>query len=98
MNNKTIKHGLSSVVCGGGVSGRQPLKRKVDDSNPAGNTYFYLDFFRVCQVPRSSCKPIQTQFIIIFTRSWLVGWLFGCFEDLRRFSDLSPISRLGSRR
>ena len=24
---------------------RQPLKWKVDDSNPAGYTYFYLDFF-----------------------------------------------------
>ena len=27
-----------------------------------------------------------------------VGWLVGCFKDLRRFSDLSAISRLGNRR
>ena len=27
-----------------------------------------------------------------------IGWLVGCFEDKRRFSDLSVISRLGSRR
>ena len=26
------------------------------------------------------------------------GWLVGCFEDQRRLSDLSAISRLGSRR
>ena len=25
----------------------------------------------------------------------LVGWLVGCFDDLRRFSDISAISRLG---
>ena len=26
------------------------------------------------------------------------GWLVGCIEDLRRFSSISAISRLGSRR
>ena len=26
------------------------------------------------------------------------GWLVGCYEDLRRFSDKSGISRLGSSR
>ena len=26
------------------------------------------------------------------------AWLVGCFEKLRRFSDISAISRLGSRR
>ena len=29
---------------------------------------------------------------------WLVGWLVGCIDDLRRFSGISAISRLGSGR
>ena len=28
--------------------------------------------------------------------AWRPSWLVGCFEDLRRFSDLSAISRLGA--
>ena len=28
----------------------------------------------------------------------MIGWLVGCFEDLCRFSDISAILQLGSRR
>ena len=34
----------------------------------------------------------------VITTHCQAGWLVGCFEDLRRFSDLSAISRLSSRR
>ena len=30
--------------------------------------------------------------------TFVTCWLVGCIEDLRRFSDISAISRLGSRR
>ena len=32
-----------------------------------------------------------------FAGTFLVGWLVGCFENLRRFSVILAISRLGSR-
>ena len=33
----------------------------------------------------------------INSTSHTFGWLVGCFQDLRRFSDLSAISQIGSR-
>ena len=71
---------------------------------PHSETVETPDFFKSAAagiLNNKYIKVIGNTFTLVITTNWMhvdLLMLVGCIEDLRRFSGISAISRLGSRR